>query len=315
MVKIEDGKICEFIEILYGQLNERDGGYYSDKHDKEVFETASIKFNIPISELNRIYNEFGEIAGNLTVENLNKLPKDSRKKRTEEYLINILKNNKDLSFYEIEGAPSKPVKSGILIINENYKKLAETIGENGWTIPMAMGLKKFEELYNLNKDVDNNGYDSFFLKYYNKNNFKSMKKHINASSITSTQKQSFNECIDAYNRGHYLVCITTLITVLEGVLSVYNTNKSNIQMMSLCRKNMDSTEHEGKLIGHLIWVSFYSFITQLYKKSDFNNNEPTSINRHWLLHGRSETEWTSSDCLRVFNAIYTLISIRKYENI
>lgn len=89
MVKIEDGKIYEFIETLYGQLNERDGGYYPNKHDKEVFDEASIKFNMSIDELDKIYYSFGKIAGNLKVKNLNNLSDNLREKEFEESLKNL----------------------------------------------------------------------------------------------------------------------------------------------------------------------------------------------------------------------------------
>lgn len=310
MTKLEDGKVYEFIENLYGELKEKDGGYYPSKHDSEVFEKTYDKFNMSTEEIDKIFNDFQEVVAQKKIQKLSKLPNNIREERRMEILKDILKNNKDSPFSYIEGPPSEPIRSGLDIINEEYKELANNIGENGWTIPMAMGLNELEKLAKLEKNIE--VYDDFYRKYYNTKKFNLMVKHINASSIGETQKQLFNDCVDAYKNKKYLLCVTSLTTILEGVLSSLSDDKADTRMIKICRYNMDLTKDNRKLIKHLIWISFFSFISTLYKKSDFKKDEPISINRHWIVHGRTETDWKGEDCLRLFNAIYTITSILNY---
>ena len=41
--------------------------------------------------------------------------------------------------------------------------------------------------------------------------------------------------------------------------------------------------------------------------------KPETINRHWLLHGRSDFEIDEMDCIRLFNAVQSLCMIVKVE--
>ena len=225
----------------------------------------------------------------------------------------ILKNNKDLPFCKAEGEPVNPIKSGHLVINEEYIELVKRIGENGWTIPMTMGLSDFEKLFDVSASDDNNIYDNFFDEFYKPKNFNQMIKHINNSPIIDTQKQLFKDCIDAYESEKYLLCINSLIPMIEGILSQFDEDKTNTRMMKVCKKNVDETKNQSRLITNLIWVSFYSFVSILYKQSNFADNEPVVLNRHWILHGRAEREYRKEDCLRLINALYTIVSILRCE--
>ena len=66
-------------------------------------------------------------------------------------------------------------------------------------------------------------------------------------------------------------------------------------------------------------LSAVTFLDHLFKPSDFEATRPTIINRHWILHGRSATDWTVADALKLVNALATLHWLFKedmntYEN-
>ncbi len=314
MINLEDGYIYEFIENKYSELRDRDGGYYPSKHDEEVFKEASVKFDMTIEELDKVYDSFQQVSVQQQIKKLDKLPKVLREKRRFEMMRDILKNNRDLPFYKLEDETINPIKSGLLIINEEYLEVAKNIGENGWTIPMTMGLNKFKKLVDIFTDEGEvSVYNNFFSSFYNGKNFKSLIKHVNNSSIMSSRNELFNDCVEAYQYGKYMLCINSLVPMLEGILSKLDEDKTNIWMMKICKENVEKTEHENKLILNLVWVSFHSFISTIYKKSNFNEDEPTLVNRHWILHGRTEREYGKEDCLRLFNAIYTIVSILRYQ--
>ncbi|MBZ9622944.1 hypothetical protein G9F71_008760 [Clostridium sp. FP2] len=311
MANFEEGRIYEFIENLYEELSRKDDGYHPSTHDVEVFKKASVEFNKSEEELKVVYDSFQSIVTGKVTDKINKLPKDKREERTMELLKNIMKNNRDLPYHELEGAASEPIKSGLDTINEEYKSIAGDIGKNGWTIPMNMGLGELDKLRGVDKNIK--VYDDLFLDYYNTPKIKLITKHVNASSIGKNQKELFNNAIDAYVEGKYLLCVTVLIPVLEGVLSSFGDDKTDIRMMKVCRTNMDLTEKENKIITHLVWISFFNFISSLYEKSHFDKDEPTILNRHWILHGRTNTEWKAEDCLRLFNAVHSLVTMMAFD--
>lgn len=311
MAGLEHASVYEFAINLYDELEEKDGGYFPSKHDKIVLETTSNKYNISIEETTKIFNSFEDVAIKKQLKDINKLPPKQRVEKRKEMLMNILKNNKDLGLHEIEGPPTEPIQSGLVIINQEYRTIAEGIGKHGWTIPMSMGLSTLDKLNK--KDIDTETYDMFFSDYYTSRVFQMMVKHVNASQIVASKIKLFNECVDSYQEGKYSLCVTALLTILEGILVNFADKKNKTKMLDVCKGNMDRTENEKKLIRHLIWISFYNFIDNLYKSSNFEGNEPDVINRHWILHGRTETEWKSQDCLRLFNAIYTLVTMMKFE--
>ena len=55
----------------------------------------------------------------------------------------------------------------------------------------------------------------------------------------------------------------------------------------------------------------YGFL--ITTSSEISADEPETINRHWLLHGRSDFEIDEMDCIRLFNAVQSLCMIVKVE--
>lgn len=309
-MNIESAIVFQFIENKYDELESKDGGYYPSCHDKLVFEMAAIEFDITPSKAEKKYLEYKELEAQLVVKKLNRLPKALKKKREMEMLSNIVKNNRDLPYAELEGPATETIKSGLIMIRDEYKAIVDSSGNNGWSIPMSIKFNKLEALRGKEKNAE--VFDAFFIKYYEDKNFELLVKHVNNSRINEVQKGLFNDCVEVYKSGKNLLCINGLMPILEGVLSQFGEDPKDIRMMKICRDNMDKTENESKLINHLVWVSCYSFVSKLYEKSDFTSDEPTILNRHWILHGRTNSEWKPEDCLRLFNAIYTIASLLRY---
>jgi len=311
MSKIENGRIYEYVENLYDDLKMKDGGYFPSKHDKVVFESAANEFDITKEEAEKIYNSFSKVAKKLEFK-LNRLPKKQRQEKREEILSNILKNNKDLPFGEVEGPATEDIKSGLDTIYEEYSEIAMLIGKNGWTIPMSMGMSKLDAL--IDKVINIDLLDEFFKDYYNEKMFKTMLKHVKNSNLNSTQVELFLDCVETFKKGRYLISTTSLITILEGILSQFGNDKKDIRMIKICRFQMDRTKNDRKFINHLVWTSFFHFISELYNKSEFDKDEPESLNRHWILHGRTDKQLGEADCLRLFNAIYSLTTMMKFAD-
>lgn len=197
-----------------------------------------------------------------------------------------------------------------LILENVINKLDVT----GWTLPPEMAIYPIKILGSTNKIKD---IDEFFCEYFTTNeemHFKSLTTNILNSHIEEKYKIAIRECIFAYENGKFIIASITLLTVIEGILSNFDPDKTNIRMMKVCQQQVDNVTEED-LIKRKMWVSYKNFITKLYAKSDFNLEEPFFINRHWLLHGRSEYNLSIVDCLKLFNAVSTIASIVNSDSI
>ena len=306
---VDSAAIYQFIERKYDELEEKDGGYYPSKHDNHVFKKASERFSISLEKVERKYNEYKKVEDEILLKRIDKYPSALRKKKQKELAVEIIRSNKDLP-WSSNSDKTTSLQSGLSTIRDEYIDIVEEAGENGWSIPMNLKLLKLEELKEKDKNIRN--FDHFFVEYYNSKKFNLLVKHVNKSNISLNHRELFNQCVDAYREDKYLICINGLIPILEGELSRFCDNKKNIRMMKVCKENMEATENDNKLISHLIWASCYKLISKLYQKSDFDGDEPIALNRHWILHGRSNTLRGKEDCLRLFNAIYTIISVERY---
>lgn len=50
------------------------------------------------------------------------------------------------------------------------------------------------------------------------------------------------------------------------------------------------------------------------KNSEFNKDEP-DLNRHWIMHGRTDHCMEQIDCIRVINIFYGTILLGKWERL
>ena len=142
---------------------------------------------------------------------------------------------------------------------------------------------------------------------------KDMVNGIKASPIKEGLKNLTDQCWQAFQNKLYAVCATSLLSVIEGILSEFSDDKQDVRMMKVCQKKVDTFPSTGSTIQKHVWISYNNFIRNLYQKSDFSADEPETINRHWLLHGRSDFEIDEMDCIRLFNAVQSLCMIVKVE--
>lgn len=178
------------------------------------------------------------------------------------------------------------------------------MNDAGWTLPMIVSIRQIKYISKL----DDSKIDDFFCEFFGyENNFNNMILDIKNSKIEEKYKVVVEQCVNAYNLELYILVAITLLTVIEGVLSSFYYDKKNTCMKMICKKiisEIDDTEED--IIKKNSWKSYQNFINKLYESSDFDKNEPSFINRHWLLHGRALYDLKKADCLRLFNAISTI---------
>ena len=190
--------------------------------------------------------------------------------------------------------------------NNAIEKLVGNLENTGWTLPIELPISAFSTI----QSIDNIEAIEFHLKsffsYDNYSPLELMKKRILDSSISDGLKEMVRECGKAFECKLYIVTANSLVAAIEGLLSEFSDNKSTIDMKKVVQKQVDEFPEDGNKLMKYTWYSYKNFVDNLYSKSDFNSYEPNMVNRHWLLHGRSNYDIKEIDCLRLFNAIDSL---------
>lgn len=308
MATFKDRAVFEYCEKLYYQLNQQDNGYYPQRHDKIVFQKAAQKFAISVDEVDRIFDSYTKLAGKIEIMKINRLPKAKRQAAMMRQMQNIMLNNKDLPFSEIEGEPTEPLPLIMDMIEEEFKDAISKIAQAGWTIPLSINIERLDELRNCS--VSQEKTDKFFEEFYSDVELDTLHITISNSISNTGQKTRFDECYVIFKQGLYSACVTTLMTVLEGVISSFGDDPKDVRIMRICDFHADEERKNGNKIKSLCWQSIYEYTKLLFEKSDFSKDEPGSVNRHWLVHGRTSQIGEKMDCIRILNALYTLSNLK-----
>ena len=200
------------------------------------------------------------------------------------------------------------------IFDKELDNVINKLSPEGWTLPYELGIYAVKQIANTNKLDDINTFLKWYFTDEDYLHTKKMVQHIENSSIKMGLKKLFGECWESFKDKRFAICANSLVSVIEGLLSEFNDNKNDIRMMKICQEKVDTFPEDGSTIQKHAWISYNTFIRELYKKSDFTNEEPSSINRHWLLHGRSDYEIEELDCIRLINAVESLCIIWNKEN-
>ncbi|MEE0420200.1 MAG: hypothetical protein UDG86_09170 [Lachnospiraceae bacterium] len=216
-----------------------------------------------------------------------------------ELMFNII--GQDKMKFLTEGLKDDPNFQRVMeIIEYRNEALLKTVVEKldsiGWTMPTDItmyAIEKIEKEENINE---------FLVLYFSSNNFRFTQivvDNILKSNIRNGLKRVVSECWLAFQSGLFSICAIALMSVIEGILSEFGDNKKEVRMMKVCQKNIEKYSiSTDTVLEKYIWMSYHNFISKLYQKSDFTNDEPKEMNRHWLLHGRSNFDINEIDCLR-----------------
>jgi len=194
-------------------------------------------------------------------------------------------------------------------VSERHRKGAVELARKGWTIAAWMPLPDISTL----AESTEGEIDEYFLKNYlgevgEKGELEQTAKLLLESVKMEKWKNLLEEVFACIEGRKYRVCIPSLLSVLEGFTMESLHKKQNVRRSSTkVRDAVEGTKwHEQDDFIGVMWLSVVTFFQQLFAKSDFDSAAPTSINRHWVLHGRSATDWTAADALRLLNALDTL---------
>ena len=202
------------------------------------------------------------------------------------------------------------------------KKLAETdltgvldaheksflhMADCGWTLPdwidlgelNTLHLKSSEEIdcYIVNGFMANDG-----------ENLKDLSKTLKGISRFSQWHPLIEDIIASILAGNHCVAIPATLTIMDGYLAnaVVKAFGTTPKITSPFKVLQNAKWHEDDTFDAVFWKSGVVFLSRVFASSDFTQQPPTFINRHWVLHGRAPVDWTLSDALRLVNSLTTL---------
>jgi hypothetical protein len=302
-----DRDIFDFCEKRFNELKMQDKGYHPHIHDSLVFEDAASEYNVSVEEVNKIYDRITKLSAKIEMARINRLPKNKRKEAMMQKMVDIVLDNHDLPFYRLEGEPSEPLKPHNTVILEEYETMVNNVALQGWTLPLSFDISELDELNKHAKSPSD--LENYLELFYSDSRFYEMLDYITQHISNKGQKTRFKESIEIYKQQLYSSCSVILTTILEGLISTFGDDPKDVRIMRICRYHEGEELRKDNRLKALYWKSIHAYTTILFEKNDFSSAEPNSINRHWLIHGRTMKTSEKMDCLRLFNAISTIVSL------
>ncbi len=213
----------------------------------------------------------------------------------------------------IQRVISSKAEESVKELDKELDVVVDKLSAEGWTLPAELNIYALKTIANTNELDDINSFLKWLFTEEDYQKTKDMVNAIKSAPIKDGLKKLTGQCWQAFQNNLYAVCATSLLSVIEGILSEFSDDKQDVRMMKVCQKKVDTFPPTGSTIKKHVWMSYNNFIRNLYQKSDFTADEPETINRHWLLHGRSDFEIDELDCIRLFNAAESLCMIVKAE--
>lgn len=244
---------------------------------------------------------FGEDADQLVVQAMREMRRGISESIAESFRsLNGTWGAHQVRFAEILSDLDKSVREG--------EPDVRLLGRAGWTLPMWMPLQAIPKLLSVvgRDSPDLAQLDMAFAARYTKDDGKELKKLI--SDLTTEEslqpwRTLVEEAFLCYSEGRYQVVVPSLFVVIEGLtIAVANApfEKSPVTPMRRMAQDRQSA------IRLLVCVSLEEFLDSTFASSSFARTEPSSLNRHWTIHGRSRRPATQIDCIKLFNALHTL---------
>lgn len=191
---------------------------------------------------------------------------------------------------------------------------AEKLKEFYWVIPYDATKEELIELLHMENIED---FNEYILNYFDKSKIRKLITDISNNFEKEDKKELMKQIQVAMNNELYSMCITTLVTVLDGLtLELLNP-------ISTCQhKSYEAIEvmleyiNEAPLseFGYEVYLKVYilnNFYSILYKdERNLKDNNKEILSRHLNSHGVKYLN-TRLDSLRLLNAIYFCQEILK----
>ncbi len=145
-------------------------------------------------------------------------------------------------------------------------------------------------------------YEMHDKKFYNE-----MKDNI----LQNFDVEQIKQCFFAFECQQYYICVCGLLPLMERIIVSdkkdvkydWNQLEDDFKKRYHSYFNNDTENNLKEYVVRLILRKLAGF-------EKFDQKEPDYLNRHWILHGRTDRLPTKADCLRLFNIIELILDIK-----
>lgn len=157
-----------------------------------------------------------------------------------------------------------------------------------------------------NEICDSDEIDALVGRYYFDNNKQKMKiliERCRSAKEIASYKELFSQIIDAYYREHYYLACVGMFSLIDGVLAdtsqMIDATSFNKRISAIEKKisdKVDLNDFDRKTL--CIYTSMEKIKETMFGNSDFKETEPSYLNRHWIIHGRTRKSYSEYDFLK-----------------
>jgi hypothetical protein len=201
----------------------------------------------------------------------------------------------------------KFVETDWTAVFDAHEKSFLYLADCGWTLPDWVGLAELRTLHLRSPEE----LDRYFVDGYMANdaeNLKELGMTLRDIPRLSQWHLLIDEIISSIAAGNHRVAIPAILTVMEGYLAsaLVKASLATPKVTSPFKVLQGAKWHEDNSHDGVYWKSGIVFLSRVFAPSDFAQQPPAFINRHWILHGRASVDWTLSDALRLVNSLTML---------
>jgi hypothetical protein len=177
----------------------------------------------------------------------------------------------------------------------------------GWTLPDWIDLRELRTLHLKSPEE----LDRYFVEGFMANgaeNLKELGDTLKGNPGLSQWHLLIDDIIASIEAGRHRVAIPATLTIMDGYLAgaLVKASLATPNATSPFKVLKEARWHEDDTFDAVFWRAGVLFLSRVFAHSDFTQQPPTFINRHWILHGRAPVDWTLSDALRLVNSLTTL---------
>lgn len=189
---------------------------------------------------------------------------------------------------------------------EHLSDEATRLGENGWTLPIWATP---EDVADILEGARERPIDDVFEEYFAFEDglfLRQLQRSVVASNALAPWKRLIEESLWAYAHGRFLVVVPAMITVIEGAVIAAGGPPSARDKDPKQTAHRLAAASRHHWFDRAVWTSVRAFLLRLFDPASFAGDNPRTLNRAWILHGRAAPAWTKADCLRLFQAADTI---------
>lgn len=137
------------------------------------------------------------------------------------------------------------------------------------------------------------------------------------SDAVGYNKKVLCQAVNAFKNRDYDLSAIGIVVVIDGTLSRITGNPSH-KISERVKSLLDEIDDDEEISNEdyvliSLYLSLFKTIESFTASIKFDMNEPKGLNRHWMLHGRSNRKRTKLDCVKLMRFLYAVILLSEIE--